>query len=123
LFLLFRALSFGRAGSSCPLRAAGFAIYSDGWHGSGSRPGPAEIYGLKDPILRLTGTGLEYAAGSKACDHDGSVNDVSLVALAAQDENRVTFLQRTDGRGLLEISFFSTEDLDRIYSILTPNPS
>ena len=33
---------------------------------------------------------------------------------------QVKILQAADGRGKVEISFFSTQDLDRIYSLLMP---
>ena len=33
---------------------------------------------------------------------------------------QVKILQAADGRGRVEISFFNTQDLDRIYSLLMP---
>jgi hypothetical protein len=33
---------------------------------------------------------------------------------------QVKILQASDGKGKLEISFFNTQDLDRIYNLLVP---
>jgi len=74
----------------------------------------------------LVKTASEDTASSKTPVRTKS-NDANIRAAETKLRRvlgtQVRIVQRTDGRGLLEISFFSTEDLDRIYSILTPNPS